>query len=159
MVFSCLNEHSCSLILLVDWDVCGKILGDGIYLSGGMAKVLVPVFPKLPELRLVVFCISDEKSQLNGMLLTIYRIWCIGISSRYAVFRRITCRKGLVLTSYNQCRHVASVYVDLGLRQAFLHILRELINNWQISSLCLVILEITYWRVPRFRWTSSSTLT
>jgi len=60
-----------SIVSLVDWDVGGKILGDGIYLSSGVSEVLVPVFPKLPELRLVVFCISDEKSQWNGMLLPI----------------------------------------------------------------------------------------
>ena len=49
-------------ILLVDRDVGGKILGDGIDLPCGMAEVLVPVFSKLPELRLMVFCISDEKN-------------------------------------------------------------------------------------------------
>ena len=49
-------------ILLVDRDVGGKILGDGIELPCGMSKVLVPVFSELPELRLVVFCISDEKT-------------------------------------------------------------------------------------------------
>ena len=49
-------------ILLVDRDVGGKILGDGIELPCGMSKVLVPVFSELPELRLMVFCIPDEKT-------------------------------------------------------------------------------------------------
>jgi len=52
-------------ILLVDRDVGGKILGDGIDLPCGMAEVLVPIFSKLPELRLMVFCISDEKTSVK----------------------------------------------------------------------------------------------
>jgi hypothetical protein len=71
-----LNEHRSFLVLLVDRDVGSKILWDGIYLPGGMAEVLVPIFSKLPELRLVVFHVSDEKKEVKWNF-NIWAVWCI----------------------------------------------------------------------------------
>ena len=40
--------------LLVDGDVGGEVLGDGVDLAGGVAEVLVALVPELPVLLLVV---------------------------------------------------------------------------------------------------------
>lgn len=39
---------------LVDGDVGGEVLGDGVDLAGGVAEVLVTLVPELPVLRLVI---------------------------------------------------------------------------------------------------------
>jgi hypothetical protein len=50
--------------LLVDGDVGGEVLGDGVDLTGGVAEVLVPDVPEFPVLRLVVL----DSSAINNMM-------------------------------------------------------------------------------------------
>jgi hypothetical protein len=51
--------------LLVDGDVGGEVLGDGVELAGGVAEVLVPDVPELPVLRLVVLDASAIENKMN----------------------------------------------------------------------------------------------
>ena len=46
--------QDCGSSLLVDGDVGGEVLGDGVDLAGGVAEVLVALVPELPVLWLVV---------------------------------------------------------------------------------------------------------
>ena len=46
--------QDCGSSLLVDGDVGGEVLGDGVDLAGGVAEVLVALVPEFPVLWLVV---------------------------------------------------------------------------------------------------------
>jgi hypothetical protein len=62
--------------LLVDGDVGGEVLGDGIDLAGGMAEVLVPDVPEFPVLRLVVLDSSASQNMMDVEESAVYRNAC-----------------------------------------------------------------------------------